>query len=85
MDTYEWWSPKLLIYGFNGVCKNIAVSYLKVGGESMSAICSQTTAKGNLPHLSYIFHKPKHIGTEIKTGVWYVTGSLLLVEVKSIN
>ena len=44
-----------LIDGFNAECKNIAASFLKVGDESMSAIRFRTTAKGNLPHLSYIF------------------------------
>ena len=82
IDTYEWWRPKLLIYGFNEVYKNIPVSYLKVGDESMSAIRFRKMTKGNLPHLSYIFCKPKQLGTEFKTVVCYVTGSLLLVEVQ---
>ena len=82
MDIYEWWRPKLLIYFFNEVCKNIAVSYLKVGDESMSAIRFRTKAKGNLPHLSYIFCKPKQLGTEFNTVVCSVTWALLFVEVQ---
>ena len=52
----------MLIYGFNTACKNIAASFLKVGGESMSEIRVRTTAKGKLPHLSYIFRKPETLG-----------------------
>ena len=64
MNTDEWWREKLLSDGFNTACKNIAASFLKVGDESMSAIRFWTTAKGNLPHLSYIFRKPDPLGTE---------------------
>ena len=55
--TYEWWREKLLIDGFNEARKNIAASYLNVGDESMSAIFFQKMAKGDLPHLYYIFCK----------------------------
>ena len=48
-------------------CKNISASFLKVEDESMSAIRFRTTAKGNLSHFSYIFHKPVPLGTEFKT------------------
>ena len=50
---------KLLIGGFNEAFMNIAASYLKVGGESMSAIRFWVTVKGDLPHLYYIFWKPE--------------------------
>ena len=50
--TDEWWREKLLIDGFNAACKNIDASFLKVGGDSMSAIRFQTIVKGNLTHLS---------------------------------
>ena len=46
-----------LINVFNEACNYIASSHLKVGYESMSAIVFWTAAKGNLPHLSYIFLK----------------------------
>ena len=72
----------MLINGFNEACKNIAASYLKVGDESMSAIRFRTTAKGNLPHLSYIFCKTYPLGTEFKKIACYVTGVLLFIEVK---
>ena len=61
--TAEWWRAKFLIYGFNEARKNIAASFLKVGDESMSAIRFWKTEKGNVPHLSYIFHKPEPLGT----------------------
>ena len=56
-DTDEWCKSKLLFNGFNGLCNNIAASYLKIGDESMRAIHFWTEAKRNLPHLSYIFRK----------------------------
>ena len=71
---------KILIDGFNVVCKNIAASSLKVGDESMSAIRFRTTAKGNLPHLSYIFRKLEPLGTYFKKVTWSVTGYLLFIE-----
>ena len=82
MNTYEWWRAKMLFDGLNTACKNIAASFLKVGGESMSAIRCRTTAKGNLPHLSYIFQKPEPLGTEFKTVACSVTGALLFIEVQ---
>ena len=48
----------------------------------ISAIRFRTTAKGNLPHLSYIFRKPEPLGTNFKTFACYVTGALLFIEVK---
>ena len=65
------------MYGFNDSCKNIASSYMKVGDESMSAIFFQTMAKGNLPHLSYIFRNMDPLGTEFNTVACYVKGNFL--------
>ena len=65
---------------FNTACKNIPANFLKVGDESMSAIRFRTTAKGNLPHLSYIFRKPEPLGTEFKTFACSVTGDVLFIE-----
>ena len=62
-NTDEWCRAKLIFDGFNTAYKNIAASFFKVGDESMSAIRFRTTAKGNLPHLSYIFRKPDPLGT----------------------
>ena len=56
--------------------------FLKVGDESMSAIRFRTTAKGNLPHLSYIFRKPEPLGNEFKTVACSVTEALLFIEVQ---
>ena len=67
MMTDEWWREKHLFDGFNTSCKNIAASSLKVGDKSMSEIRFCTTAKGNLPHLSYIFQKPEPLSNEFKT------------------
>ena len=46
----------------------------------MSAILFCTTAKGNLPHLSYIFRKPEPLGTAFNTVACYVTGAFLFIE-----
>ena len=54
-DKSKWWRERLLIYGLNKACSNIASSYLKVEDCSMSAIKFCTTSKRNLPHLYYIF------------------------------
>ena len=56
--------------------------FLKLGDESMSAIRFWTTAKGNLPHLSYIFRKPEPLGTKFKTVACSVTGALIFNEVQ---
>ena len=72
----------MLIYGFNEPCNNISASYLKVGDESMSAIRFWTTAKGDLPHLSYILHKTEPLGTEFKNVACSVTGALFFVEIQ---
>ena len=81
-ETDEWWRVKLLIDGFNTEFNNIAASFLKVGYESMSAIRFRTTAKGNLPHLSYIFCKPEPLGVEFKTVACSVKGVFIFIEVQ---
>ena len=48
----------------------------------MSAIRFRKTAKGNLPHLSYILRKPEPLGNEFKTVSCSVTGALLFIEVQ---
>ena len=82
MNTDKWWRAKLLFDEFNIACKYIAASFLKVGDESMSAIRFWTTAKGNLPHLSYIFGNPEPLSTEFKTLACSITGALLFIEVQ---
>ena len=47
----------------------------------MNVIRFWTTAKGNLPHLSYIFHKTKPLGTEFNTVNFSDTGELIFIEV----
>ena len=51
----------------------------------MSAIRFQTTSKGKLPHLSYMFRKPEPLGTEFKAVACSVTGYLLFIEVQKLN
>ena len=46
---------------------NIAASYLRLGGDSMSAIPFHTTSKEDLPHFFNIFRNPEPFGTDFKT------------------
>ena len=55
---------------------------MKVGDEFMSEIRFQTTAKGNLPHLSYILRKTEPLETEFKTVACSVTWELIFIEVQ---
>ena len=51
----------------------------------MIAMHIQTTEKGNLPHLSYTFHKTKPLGTYLNTVTCYVTDDLLFIELQRIK
>ena len=75
----------MLIDFSNEACNNIAVSYLKVGYESMSVIRFWTMVKGNLPHLSYIIRNPYPLGTEFKTIACCVTGALIFIELNIVK
>ena len=75
----------MLVDGLNDSLNNISSSYLKVGDDSMSEISFQTTAKGNLPHFSYMFRNQEPPGTEFTSVAYYITGSLLLIEVHIEN
>ena len=55
---------------------------MKVGYDSMSAICFWTTEKRNLPRLSYIFRTPEPLRTEFKTVTCSVTGEFIFVELQ---
>ena len=72
----------MLFYGFNEARNNTASSYLRVGDKYMSEICFCKTAKGNLPHLSYIFRKPEPLGTSFNTVACYVTEAFLFIELQ---
>ena len=56
-----------------------------LGDKSMSAIRFRTTAKGNLPHLSYIFRKAEPLGTEFKTVACSVTWAFICLEVQRVK
>ena len=72
---------RLLIYGFNVACSNIAASYLKVVDESMNAIRFHTTSEENLPHFYYIVCKQDQLGTDFKTVACSVTVSLIFLDI----
>jgi hypothetical protein len=72
---YDWtkegddpWHPiGLLADGFNdNHSRTVAASFMKVLDEFMSSFVPQTTALGGLPNLSFVFRKPKPLGTEGK-------------------
>ena len=67
----------MLIYEFYEAYSNIASIYLKVRDESMIAIRFHITSRGNLPNLSYIFHKPEPLGTDLKKVVCSVIEALI--------
>ena len=62
------------MYGLNGARKEIYESYMKVVNELMSAIHFGTMYNENLPHLSYIFCNPEHLGGDLKTMLLYKNG-----------
>ena len=57
----------MLIDVFNEAYNNIAAGYLKVVGDSMSAIRFLVTVKGELPHLSYISRYQEPWEADFKT------------------
>ena len=62
-----WWQVILAIEQFNeNRSRTVASSNVNVMDESMSAFKPQTTATGNLPHLSFVKRKPEPLGTEFK-------------------
>ena len=42
---------------------------------------NSNTAKGGLPHLSYILHNPESPGTEFNDVAFYVTGGMIFLEI----
>lgn len=62
-----WFAVGLMVRGFNEVCADkYAASVVKTLDESMSAFRPRTTKTADLPHISFIFRKPEHLGTEFK-------------------
>ena len=65
-----WWQIKGLFEAWNrNRSRTVQSSNVKIMDESMSAFRPQTTPTGNLPHLSFIQHKPEPIGTELKVAM----------------
>jgi hypothetical protein len=66
-DEDPWWQIIGLINSWNANrSRTLYSSSVTVLDESMSAFRPQTTATGNLPHLSFIQRKPEPLGTELK-------------------
>ena len=84
-DADGCWRERLLVDSLNDACNKIAAFYLKVVDELMSAIRFWNTRKGELSHLSYIFHKPEPLGTEFKTTAYSITMELLFLEIQKGN
>lgn len=78
-----WWQFLDAIDEFNKNRKRTVLSsFLKVLDESMSAWRPQTTALGNLQHLSCIQRKPEPLGTELKVVVDSVLQMMLYLEIQ---
>ena len=75
----EWCRSSKLINVSNESCNNISDSYLRVGNDSMIEIIFQTTSKGDLPNLYYIFHKIERLGEIFNNVDYYITCALLLI------
>ena len=80
--TDNFWKINGLVYGFNGLCGQIASRIEKMADESMSAIRFCTTPKGDLPHYSYIFRNPEPLGTEMKNVACSRLGKMLHLEIQ---
>ena len=83
-NTDDPWYPIVgLVDQFN--CsrrKWIAASIVVVLDESMSNFQPRTTRTSLLPHLSFIFRKPKPLGTEFKVCADTETGIILYIEIQ---
>ena len=79
--TDPWWQIVDLFEEFNkNRRETLASSIIMVIDESMSAYRPQTTAKGNLPHLTFCARKPEDLGTEFKTVACTETGIMKYVQ-----
>ena len=58
---------------------------MKVGYGPMSLIRFWAADKENLPHLSYILHKPEPLGTEFNTVDCSVTGAFIFIYIHIIE
>jgi Transposase IS4 len=78
-----WHMIRGLVDGYNQVRSEwVAASIYKVLDECMSAWRPRTTAKGGLPHISYILRKPEPLGTEFKSVACSKTGIMLFLEIQ---
>ena len=53
-----------------------------IADESMSLFCPRTSPMAYLPHLQKVQHKPKQLGTELKTIACCKTGVILSVKIQ---
>lgn len=69
-DEDPWWRIINAINCWNSNrSRTICAGTTTVLDETISAFRPQTTATGNLPHLSYIQRKPEPLGTELKVSM----------------
>jgi len=79
----DWWIISHCIIEFNQNQKRqVSASFMKMMDESMSAFCPQMQATGNLPHLSFILHKPENLGTEFKVIACPITKIIIFLEIQ---
>ena len=72
-----------IIDGFNESRKQILFGVVETTDESMSAIRSHITPKGDLPHYSYIVKKPEQLGTEINNVACSSLEIMLYLEIQN--
>ena len=80
-NQWEWFAQA--VEDFNDVhARLVRNGMTKVLDESMSAWRPRKDKLGGLPNISYIFRKPKPLGTEFKTMVDADTGVMVHLEVQ---
>ena len=78
-----WWQVIGLTEKFNKSRRDhVHSANEKVGDETMSAHKPRTTAKGKLPHISFIKRKPEPLGTELKSIACSETKIMLGLEIQ---
>lgn len=78
-----WYPISSLVAAFNDNRRRLVASaILIVLDESMSNFQPRTTKTSLMPHLSFIFRKPKPLGTEYKTAADPETGLMTYLEIQ---
>ena len=78
-----WWESISSVEYFNkNQRKTVADSISDVFNKFMSAFCSRTTKKGEIPQLIFVERKPEPLGTEFKKATCGDTGIFIGIELQ---